>query len=127
MAIKHAEAPRNAPSWDETLDGKYVTERKRQRSGVLQQHVRIQRERRAGFRLKYDQYMESDEWRSRRNKVLKRAGGTCEGCLERPATQVHHLNYRRLGEEMLFDLVAVCDECHAICHPPEEEDESEAA
>src|SRR5262249_28732406 len=112
--------------WNEKLEPDYQGERKRQRGIVIQQHVRIQRERQAGFRLKYDQYMESDEWRSRRNKVFKRAGGKCEGCLERHATQVHHLTYRRFGAELLFDLVAVCDECHTICHP-EKEDESEAA
>lgn len=41
----------------------------------------------------------------------------CEGCLERPATQVHHLHYQRVFDECLFDLVAICDRCHAKCHP----------
>jgi hypothetical protein len=64
----------------------------------------------------YSAYLLTPEWRARRAKVLKRAGGVCEGCLGRPATQVHHLTYERVGREMLFDLVAICDDCHGAIH-----------
>ncbi len=65
----------------------------------------------------YTGYLKGAQWDNRRRLVLKRANGLCEGCRNQPATQVHHLTYRRVGNEMLFDLVAVCDHCHAICHP----------
>lgn len=68
------------------------------------------------FWERYDEYLSSPQWRSRRAKVLERAGGICEGCREREATQVHHLNYQRIGREMLFDLVAVCEACHEGIH-----------
>ena len=67
----------------------------------------------------YSEYLDSPEWRSRRKRVLERARGQCEGCGLRPATQVHHLHYRRAGREMLFDLVAVCEECHGDIHSDE--------
>lgn len=36
----------------------------------------------------------------------------CEGCGKARATQVHHKTYRNLGDEFLFELVALCDACH---------------
>ena len=61
---------------------------------------------------KYDEYLESDEWKGRRARVLRRAGHTCEACGVATATQVHHLTYEHLFREPLFDLRAVCVPCH---------------
>ena len=36
----------------------------------------------------------------------------CEGCGVRRAAQVHHLTYEHVGDELLFELVAVCGQCH---------------
>jgi hypothetical protein len=71
----------------------------------------------ADRRRNYDQYMKSPEWRERRSQVLQRCKGICEGCGKNHAVQVHHLTYERLGDEMLFDLVAVCLHCHERLHP----------
>lgn len=71
------------------------------------------------WRERYNAHMNSPEWFALRRKVLDRAGGTCEGCGVRKATQVHHLTYARLGREMLFDLVAVCSQCHESIHAEE--------
>lgn len=30
--------------------------------------------------------------------------------------EVHHLTYERVGYEMLFDLISVCDPCHEQLH-----------
>jgi hypothetical protein len=64
----------------------------------------------------YNEYLLTPAWRARRARVLHRAGNMCEGCGERPATQVHHLTYERFRHEMLFDLVAICNPCHAAIH-----------
>jgi hypothetical protein len=64
----------------------------------------------------YDRYLESPEWRARRKLVLRRAGGICEGCLERRATQVHHRTYEHVGDELCFELIAICDQCHDRVH-----------
>jgi 5-methylcytosine-specific restriction endonuclease McrA len=78
--------------------------------------VQLRRDGRDGFWPRYREYLQGDVWRAKRARVLERAGGLCEGCREQPATQVHHLHYRRVFDELLFDLVAVCDECHAKLH-----------
>lgn len=67
-------------------------------------------------RASYDDYLRSDAWRRKTALILKRAGGTCEGCLSRPATQVHHLTYEHVGQEFAFELIAVCGHCHARIH-----------
>lgn len=64
----------------------------------------------------YDKYLSSEAWHDRRALVLKRAHGVCEGCGLADATQVHHLTYDRVGREMLFDLVAMCNDCHEVVH-----------
>jgi 5-methylcytosine-specific restriction endonuclease McrA len=69
------------------------------------------------WRRFYEEYLKTPAWHARRNRVLLRAGHRCEGCGQQPATQVHHLTYRRLGHEMLFDLVAICRDCHHTIHP----------
>lgn len=76
-------------------------------------HEREEKERRG---KEYQAYLGTNEWRKKRELVLNRAKGVCEGCGQRPATQVHHRTYERIFKEMLFDLVAICRECHAAIH-----------
>src|SRR5690625_3470247 len=77
------------------------------------------RERRSAWFGRYDQYLRSDDWRQRRELVLKRAGGVCEGCGTMPAAHVHHLTYEHVGNEFLFELVALCLGCHERIHADE--------
>jgi 5-methylcytosine-specific restriction endonuclease McrA len=70
-------------------------------------------------RGEYQKYLESREWQAKRAKVLKRANHICEGCLSRPAVQVHHTTYANVGHELLFELVALCLDCHARAHSDE--------
>ena len=65
---------------------------------------------------KYDRYLESGDWKRRRRLVLERANNLCEGCRVRPATQVHHLTYKNVCDEFLWELVAVCTQCHEKAH-----------
>jgi hypothetical protein len=64
----------------------------------------------------YRDYLKSQEWAVRRAKVMRRAGHICEGCGNKPATEVHHLTYDHVTEEFLFELVAVCGDCHERLH-----------
>ena len=68
------------------------------------------------FKQWYNEYLQSDVWKRRRQRVLERANYLCESCMEEPATLVHHLTYDRVGKEPLFDLVALCDNCHKQIH-----------
>jgi hypothetical protein len=64
----------------------------------------------------YNFYLTSDQWQEKRRRVLERAAGVCEGCGERKATQVHHTTYAHAGDEFLFELRAICTECHERLH-----------
>jgi len=66
--------------------------------------------------INYSEYLNSDQWKRKRKLVMERSNGVCEGCGVYKANQVHHLSYRRLGNEMLFDLVALCRSCHMAIH-----------
>lgn len=66
-------------------------------------------------RAVYDDYLKSEDWRSRRDRVLARSP-ICQACERRPAQEVHHLTYDRIYREPLFDLVAICSGCHRALH-----------
>lgn len=107
----------------ETLDAdpemlpQYEREREAKRGAIYQKHVRLQRRGWDNFKERYRAYLKSEAWRRKRQKVIDKAKGVCEGCGERPATQVHHINYDRVGHELLIDLAALCGACHSSCHP----------
>lgn len=68
------------------------------------------------FKLKHDAYLASPAWKQRRRLVMDRAQGLCEGCRLSPPTEVHHLTYLHVGNEFLFELVALCEDCHDRWH-----------
>lgn len=70
-------------------------------------------------------YYDSPEWQRKRELVFKRSGGMCEGCGERRATQAHHDSYDHFGDEFLWELYAVCDECHERWHADHKDAETE--
>jgi 5-methylcytosine-specific restriction endonuclease McrA len=76
-----------------------------------------QREReRAEYRARYHAYLETPQWREKSQLVISRAGGVCQGCGKARATQAHHLTYEHIGNELLWELVAVCRPCHERAH-----------
>lgn len=64
---------------------------------------------------RYEQYIASVSWQAKRMKVMARENAICERCGE-PATQVHHKSYKRLFDEPLGDLEALCGKCHILHH-----------
>lgn len=64
----------------------------------------------------YADYLKSEQWAIRRARVMERAGHRCEGCRERNAIDVHHLTYDHVTQEFLFELVALCRQCHERYH-----------
>lgn len=64
----------------------------------------------------YIEYLESTEWKAKREKKLKESEYKCahtnskSDC--RGALQVHHLNYNNLGNEPLSDLLVLCEYHH---------------
>jgi hypothetical protein len=60
----------------------------------------------------HNEYLQTNQWKAIRLKVLKRDNNLCQGCLEAPATEVHHLNYDHWKNELMFELLSVCYDCH---------------
>lgn len=110
--VKASEAERlRLPSseWDDALFKKWNDAR-------FEAHQQQKQQDRAGWFKQYDKYLESPAWKAKRQKVLQRAKGVCEGCGDRPPAQVHHLTYKHVGNEFLWELVAVCNQCHDRAH-----------
>lgn len=102
-------------------------DRERQRVEWELRDLETQRQREEQSRewwASYDRYLASPSWRRKRALVMARCAGQCEGCGQWPASQVHHLRYPRsepgspawIEQEMLFDLIGVCEDCHEAIH-----------
>lgn len=64
----------------------------------------------------YSDYLESDEWKARRDYRLKKDGYRCAICGTGKNLQVHHITYERVKNELIDDLVTVCESCHNGIH-----------
>lgn len=109
------EMPERMP-FDETLQQQWQDRHKA--------HIEIQMRGRDAERKRkdtewwqwYKAYLQTTAWRLKRQAVMARANNWCEGCRAREAVQVHHLTYDHVGNEFLFELVAVCLDCHSRLH-----------
>ena len=106
--------------WDEELPVLFdEAERAEWEAGLIVRDI-ANDEKRAEWHDWYYEYLQSPKWKAIRAKTMDRTDGICEGCHERPATEVHHLSYEFVGDEMLWDLVAVCSPCHRKVHKKQE-------
>ena len=67
-------------------------------------------------KAKYEQYLQSDIWKIRRDNVLARDRYECQMCGRTNRLHVHHIVYKNLGNEPLSDLVTLCSSCHKKVH-----------
>lgn len=95
----------NAGRWDESIKDNW-------RESRLEIYRDEKRQYKQGQRREYEAYINSSTWDQKRQLVLKRANGVCEGCGQAEPTQVHHLTYDNFTNEFLFELVALCAPCH---------------
>lgn len=101
------------PFWDDGLEPSYREFRNEQYEKLRTQ---AEAEARAVWEKSYRAYLNSSEWKAKRQQVLERDQYRCQGCLNTRATQVHHLTYDNVGDELLFQLISVCDACHDRLH-----------
>lgn len=108
---------------DRELEPAYNTRRKGEHDAIARRYVKLQQSRWRGsakgktyFQQSHQAYLTSSEWRDRKQLVMDRANGLCEGCRRSRPTEVHHLTYRNWGKEFLFELVALCGDCHDRVH-----------
>lgn len=67
--------------------------------------------------MSYDDYLQSDEWKEKRMRILKRDGFQCRYCGTGMNLVVHHINYpEELGTETDDDLITVCETHHKKIH-----------
>lgn len=97
------------PAWDEKIAERFWTG---QRDNASTQRATEADERRA----KYKEYLRSPQWLYKREQVLDRDNHLCQGCRNEAASQVHHLTYAHIFDELLFELTSVCERCHGKCH-----------
>lgn len=69
------------------------------------------------FWQQYNTYLKSDIWLSKRDLVLKRDNYICQGCLSAKSIHVHHTTYDNVFDELLFQLISLCLDCHSKLHP----------
>lgn len=105
-SLEVADADEDGPRRADQFEGDRARER-------LEEEKRLKREE---WRDAASIYYVSDEWREKRDRVIRRAGGICEGCGIKDASQVHHVSYEHFGNEMLWELRAICRTCHESLH-----------
>lgn len=98
--------------FDEDLADSYFKQRRERYEQLCNEENTKHTNKETDWFTKYNNYLRSPEWQARRQKVLIRDKYLCQACLEKNATQVHHLSYDHVFNEPLFELVAVCKECH---------------
>ena len=118
-ALKHSLASADTPE----LSREEATRPERVWREYAEQRDIEKRRQTEQWRADYEAYLLSPEWDDKRALVLKRSRGICEGCGQVPAAEVHHLTYTHVGNELLWQLVAVCRNCHARVHGIEDDTE----
>jgi 5-methylcytosine-specific restriction endonuclease McrA len=115
------EQRRSAPPFNQQLQEDWDHRRKEMWDDIRSGQDSIRQQEQERWWNWYNEYLRSEEWQNLRRRVFQRAEQCCEGCGTWPATEVHHLTYKRVGHEMLFDLVAICHDCHEYVTQSERE------
>ena len=66
----------------------------------------------------YIEYLKSDKWKQKRLKIAKLNNYICQNCNKKTLKdfEIHHLTYKRLGNEDDKDLLFLCSQCHKKIH-----------
>jgi hypothetical protein len=97
------------PKWDDTLSTEHY-KKYHERCQELAEHQRNVKNQE--WWDWYNAYLRNSRWQEKRQAVFKRCNYVCEGCRQERATDVHHVSYEHVGNELLFELVGLCHECH---------------
>lgn len=102
--------------WDQSIADEWEEEQKRQWKIRSAEYEKAREEKNRLWWEKYNHHIASPKWRELRSMVLRRANNTCEGCGINRAWHVHHDSYEHMGNEFLFELIALCGPCHSRIH-----------
>lgn len=95
---------------------KYRTQLNEKRDIFYAAKLEEQKKRDAQWWREYNEYLSSPEWHRKRALVFERDNYLCQGCYSNSAELVHHLSYKHVGEEFLFELTSMCELCHDRIH-----------
>ena len=115
-ALPHSMANPETPSVDLAALQQWIAHDQEHWNKHRIESKKIDQIRQEEWRAKYEQYLMSEAWMLKREKVFERCKGICDGCRENKATAVHHLTYEHLGNELLWELAGVCRDCHERAH-----------
>ncbi len=107
-------------AYDRTTAGEFLGLRgeRQHRSGRRRKRKLNRKQiRKLPFWDRYNLYLNSDQWLKFRRRILKERGNRCEECssTEKPL-HLHHLTYKRLGNEYPADVKVLCLACHEKEH-----------
>lgn len=63
-------------------------------------------------RTEYKLYLQSIEWKQKKELLFSIKGKVCERCKSIKEIQVHHKTYANVFNEKLNDLEVICKKCH---------------
>jgi 5-methylcytosine-specific restriction endonuclease McrA len=115
-SLRHELAAPDTPEVDTELLRRSIRTREEAREERWREFRRQREEEEVKWWERYHTHLRSEAWREKRQRVLLRAGCICEGCGARQASDIHHLTYKHMGDEFLFEVVAICRECHERYH-----------
>jgi hypothetical protein len=75
--------------------------------------------------MDYQEYLNSEGWKAKRNMILNMWGNRCALCNEGGELHLHHRDYSRLGNEEVTDVIPLCKPHHARFHETSLEIEAE--
>jgi hypothetical protein len=112
------------PHFDDGLPLTYKKRRQARRKELVDEAKAAER---VDFWRKYNTYLQSTEWKAKRERVYRRErlvqnrqDPRCQQCYENEGCFVHHTSYRNVFEERTHQLILVCSACHDEIHgvPP---------
>lgn len=62
------------------------------------------------------EYMQSEKWKQLKLERLRIAQHKCESCGSTHNLHLHHITYERLTQELIEDVVILCNGCHTHIH-----------
>ena len=72
------------------------------------------------LQMTYEEYLQSDEWREKRERALELAGHRCRGCGSPFCLEVYHKTHESIGREWIHELEVLCEDCREERHGRDE-------
>lgn len=104
------------PPWNAQLVAQWAAQASAERASARFDRMIEAEDRRIEHTNQYHAYLRTPEWQDKRQKVIERCRGICEGCMDARVAHVHHLTYAHIFDELLFELVGLCEACHERAH-----------